>query len=114
MPKLDVADKNIGTCSFLAVNANSDNIKTVLAYLEDLIAYIMNQETVPFFFKEPVPDKDTLRGSIYELYENGEIIFYIDPDTYSGLTEVIETGSDQAIEKYIQETERKLRIYFNE
>lgn len=114
MPKLDPTDKNTGTCSFLIVNANSDNKKTVLAYLEDLIAYIMNQETTPFFFKEPVPEKDTLRGSIYDLYENGEISFYIDSDTYSGLTEVIESGSDQAIEEYIQETERKLRIYFNE
>lgn len=113
VPKLNASDKNIGTCSFLAVNPNSKNLKDTLTYIADLISYIMAQKKAPFHFKEPIPEEGTLRRSIYELYKNGEISFYMDKDVYiDGFFEVVENGAD--IEAYIKETERKLDKYFNE
>ncbi len=113
MPKLKASDRNIGTCTFLAVNANSGNRKETLAYLADWIKYCMEQKESPLYFKTPVPPKNSLRGSLYELYENGEITFYIDRDVYEdGFFDVVEKGNN--IEPYLQETKRKLDTYFNE
>jgi len=113
MPKLNATDKNSGTCTYLAVNANAKNRKETLAYLADWIKYCMRQEKVPLYFQQPVPEDDTLRGSLYELYENGEITFYIDRDVYvDGFFNVIENGGNT--EDYIKETGRKLDAYFNE
>lgn len=113
MPKLNTSDKNIGTCTFLAVNTNSKNREDALAYIEDWIKFRMEQEQVPLYFKQPIPQENTLRRSLYELYENGEITFYIDRDVYEkGFFDVIENGSN--IDDYIKETQRKLNTYFNE
>ena len=113
MPKLNATDKNIGTCSFLAVNPNSKNLKETLAYLADLISYTMEQDKIPLHFKQPVKEEGTLRQSIYDLYKNGEITFYMDRDVYvDGFFDVVENGAD--IEEYIKETKRKLDKYLNE
>ena len=113
MPKLNATDKNIGTCSFLAVNPNSKNLKETLAYLADWISYTMEQDKIPLHFKQPVQEEETLRQSIYDLYKNGEITFYMDRDAYvDGFIDVVENGAD--IEEYIKETKRKLDKYLNE
>ena len=49
---------------------------------------------------------------MYELYQNGEIVFSIDTEIYEGYDEVLSDVSK--LEEYIAETERKLRIYMGE
>lgn len=113
MPKLNSLDKNLGTCTFLAVNPNSKNKEEALAYIANWIQYYTSQDKVPLFFQQPVQNEDTLRSSLYELYRNGEITFYIDRDIYiDGFFDVIENHGD--IETYIKDTRRKLDTYFNE
>lgn len=73
----------------------------------------MKQENVPLYFQQPVQEEDTLQGSLYELYKNGEITFYIDRDVYSeGFFDVIKNRGN--IDTYIEDTQRKLDAYFNE
>ncbi|NLJ95561.1 MAG: extracellular solute-binding protein [Clostridiales bacterium] len=113
MPKINASNKNIGACTFLAVNAHTDNHEETLSYLADWISYTMEQEETPLYFKQPIPKEGTLRKSLYDLYENGEITFYVDRDVYvDGFFDVVENGAD--IEEYIKETKRKLDKYFNE
>lgn len=55
---------------------------------------------------------ETYEASLYELYLNGEIVFTIEADIYEGYHEVFSDIS--RLEKYIAETERKLKMYLNE
>ena len=112
VPKLNAEDKNYGTCLFLAVNPESDRLETTLQYLADWIAYTMKQPEKPLFFADRVVGEDAYEASLYELYENAEIVFSIDSDIYEGYDEVLSDVSK--LEEYIAETERKLKIYMGE
>lgn len=113
MPKLNESDKNTGTCIFLAVNPNSDNLKETLEYLGNWISYVMNQEETPLYFQQPVPEEGSLRKSMYDLYENGEIAFGLDSELYmEGFYDVMDGKLD--MKEYIEETDRKLSTYMNE
>lgn len=113
MPKSNESDKNMGVCTFIAVNPNSKNRDEALNYIKDWIRYRMNQVNSPLYFQSPIIEEDSLRGSLYELYKNGEITFYIDRDIYSdGFFDVVENNGD--IDSYIEDTKRKLYTYFNE
>jgi len=112
VPKLNAEDKNYGTCLFLAVNPESDRLEATLQYLADWIAYTMKQPEKPLFFANREVGEDAYEASLYELYQNGEIVFGIDSDIYEGYDAVLSDVSK--LEEYIAETERKLRIYMNE
>ena len=112
VPKLNAEDKNYGTCLFLAVNPESDRLEATLQYLADWIAYTMKQPEKPLFFVNREVGEDAYEASLYELYQNGEIVFSIDTEIYEGYDEVLSDVSK--LEEYIAETERKLRIYMGE
>ena len=112
VPKLNAEDKNYGTCLFLAVNPESDRLEATLQYLADWIAYTMKQPEKPLFFANREVGEDAYEASLYELYQNGEIVFSIDTEIYEGYDEVLSDVSK--LEEYIAETERKLRIYMGE
>ena len=112
VPKLNAEDKNYGTCLFLAVNPESDRLEATLQYLADWIAYTMKQPEKPLFFADRVVGEDAYEASLYELYQNGEIVFSIDSEIYEGYDAVLSDVSK--LEEYIAETERKLKIYMGE
>lgn len=113
MPKLAAEDANTGTCIFLAVNPASDRLEDTLAFLEDWMAWQMMEEDVPLYFKDSKPEEGTFEADIYALYQNGEIAFAIDEDTYNDdFSEMLEGA--KSIEEYIRGTEQKLKIYFGE
>lgn len=112
VPKVSPDTKNVGTCLFLAVNPYSDNLDATLNYISSWIAYTMESEDVPVFFKDRVVGESVYETSLYELYRNGEIGFTLDGDICAGYDEVLEDISK--LEAYIEETERKLKIYLNE
>ena len=112
VPKLNAEDKNYGTCLFLAVNPESDRLEATLQYLADWIAYTMKQPEKPLFFVNREVGADAYEASLYELYQNGEIVFSIDSEIYEGYDAVLSDVSK--LEEYIAETERKLRIYMGE
>lgn len=111
-PKLSKETKNAGTCLFLVVNPQSEQLETTLRYLTDWIAYTMNCPEKPLFFANRMVEEETYEASLYELYLNGEIVFTIEADIYEGYHEVFSDIS--RLEKYIAETERKLKMYLNE
>ena len=111
-PKITKEDKNMGTCVFLVVNPESNNLEATLSYLEDLIDYQMNLEQRPLYFQTPDESGDSYEGSLYELYKNGEITFYPDANLTDGFDEVIEGKMD--LEAFIKEADRKLDMYFHE
>lgn len=102
----------MGTCVFLVVNPESNNLEATLSYLEDLIDYQMNLEQRPLYFQTPDESGDSYEGSLYELYKNGEITFYPDANLTDGFDEVIEGKMD--LEAFIKEADRKLDMYFHE
>lgn len=113
MPKLNAKDPNIGTCFFLAVNPNSDRLEDTLDFISSWIAYTLQKEETPYFFQSPVPEEGTLEKSLYDLYANGEIAFSLDSTLYwEGFEAVIENKMD--IKDFMEETQRKLDVYFNE
>lgn len=111
-PKLSKETKNVGTCLFLAVNPQSEQLEATLQYLTDWIAYTMNRPEKPLFFANRMVEEGTYEASLYELYLNGEIVFTIEADIYEGYDEMFFDSS--RLEEYIVETERKLRMYLNE
>ncbi len=72
----------------------------------------MNCPEKPLFFANRMVEEETYEASLYELYLNGEIVFTIEADIYEGYHEVLFDIS--RLEKYIAETERKLKMYLNE
>lgn len=111
-PKLSAEAKNAGTCLFLAVNPHSDNLEATLDYISSWSIYTKNRKDAPLFFEKREAGEDPYGASLYELYKNGEIGFAMDADVYAGYEEVLEDSTK--LEKYIEETDRKLKIYFNE
>lgn len=112
VPKVSSDSKNVGTCLFLAVNPYSDNMDATLNYISSWVAYTMESKEEPLFFKDREVGTSLYETSLYELYENGEIGFTLDSDIYAGYDAVLEDIAK--LEAYIEETERKLKIYLNE
>lgn len=111
LPKLAATDKNIASCTYLAVNPDSAKLDEVLAYLTDLIAYLMDGGGMPYF--TDWERENALDEALYRVYENGEIAFAVDPDVYGeGLEEML--SGTLPLEEYRKDTERKLKIYFGE
>ena len=82
-----------------------------MAYLTELIAYLMHGGGMTYFTywnKENALDE-----TLYQVYENGEIAFAIDPDVYEeGLEEML-LGT-LPLEEYRKKTESKLKMYWGE
>lgn len=112
-PKLSAGGaKNNGTCLFLAVNPYSDNLEATLDYISEWSIYTKNQKDTPLFFAERAIGEDPYERSVYELYRNAEIGFAMSEEIYGGYLEVLEDITK--LEKYITETERKLKMYLYE
>lgn len=111
LPKLAATDKNIASCTYLAVNPDSAKLEETLAYLTDLIAYLMDGGGMPYF--TDWERENALDEKVYQVYENGEIAFGIDFDVYEeGLEEML--SGTLPLEEYIKKTESKLKIYWGE
>lgn len=113
VPKISATDKNIGTCIFLAVNPKSSNLKETIGYLESYIAYCLAEEDKPLHFIDCDVYQDIYGNSLYDLYKNGEITFAIDSDVYDdGFGSVI--SGEESCEDYLNKTQQRIDIYFNE
>lgn len=111
MPKLKASDKNSASCVFLAVNPDSKRRDEALAYLADLIAYMMRCDNVPYF--SDTKAEGALETALHEVYADGEIVFAVDYDIYEeGLDEMI--AGKISLEEYIKRTEPKLKMYWGE
>lgn len=110
-PKLDYDAPNYGSCDFFVLNPNTDNYEATIAYLEDYIAYAVNEKTKSLIFTNAF-GSSIYENSLYHLYENGAIVFENMWYVTEGYTEVLEGTKD--LEEYIRETDAKLRIYFQE
>ncbi len=94
-------------CTYLAVNPDSAKLDEVLAYLTDLIAYLMDGGGTDW------ERENALDEALYRVYENGKIAFAIDPDVYQdGLEEML--SGTLSFEEYRKKTESKLRMYWGE
>ncbi len=111
-PKLAAADKNIGSCMFLAVNPYSDNLKTTLQYISTLIAYTMERENAPLFFANRRVEDNSYDRSLYELYRDGAIAFSVDENLYAGYSDVL--NGALSLEEYVAEAETKVKMFLNE
>lgn len=112
-PKYDKNAKNVATCQGFVINPKSDNLEQTLRYVATWVAYQMNNsKEIPSFFAVPENRTDSFLGSLYKVYENGAITMGISEDLYWGYLDVVAGTRD--LEDYIQETEKKLKIYFGE
>ena len=88
-----------------------EKLDEVLAYLTDLIAYLMDGGGMPYF--TDWERENALDEALYQVYENGEIAFAIDPDVYEdGLEEML--SGTLSFEEYRKKTESKLKMYWGE
>ena len=111
-PKLAAEDRNTGTCLYLAINSQSEQLTVAKQYICDLIAYTMKQQEKPLFFADREVENDLYEQSLYELYQNGEIVYNLNVEIYDGYEDVLKDLSD--LESYIRETDRKLKMYLKE
>lgn len=111
LPKIHPEDKNTGTCLFLAVNPNSDRINETLSYIQDWIAYTMNQKKRPFYMKQEF--QDSASQSLYQIYEQGEIAFQYRDDLYWDQSEEM-LNENIDIDAYLKDMNRKVEMYLKE
>lgn len=111
-PKLTATDKNAGYCCFLAVNPYSDNLEETLQYIATLVAYMQEREDAPLFFENRKVEDTLFDRSLYELYQNGEILFSVEDDVYAEYYDVMD--GTLSVEEFIKEAETKVKIFLNE
>lgn len=110
--KLTADSKNAGTCQFLAVNPYSDNLEETLQYITTLVAYMLEKEDAPLFFANREVADTNYERTLYELYENGAIVFSVDADVYEAYEDVFD-GS-LTVEDFVTEAESGVKIFLNE
>ncbi|MDE7327402.1 MAG: hypothetical protein K2N63_14205 [Lachnospiraceae bacterium] len=111
IPKLLASDKNIASCTFLAVNPDSKRREEALSYLADLVAYQMRSEDVPYFADGGT--QNALDTALYKVYQDAEIVFAPDSDIYdTGFDEML--SGELSVVEYIKQTEPKLKMYWGE
>ena len=97
--------KNFGTCLFMCVNPNSDNLDETLEYISDYCAYMM-QNNKNLLLK----NNDS---NFKEIYENGEIVFEIPLDVFwNSYLDYIR--GKQGYEKMVTDVNSKVNMYLNE
>lgn len=111
-PKLTADSKNVGTCQFLAVNPYSDNLEETLQYITTLVAYMLEKKDAPLFFANREVTDTNYERTLYELYENGAIVFSVDADVYGAYEDVLD-GS-LSVEDYVTEADSGVKIFLNE
>ena len=112
IPKREDLDKNNVTLYYLALNKKSEYKEEALCYLADLIAYLMRQDEL-LIFKDYKTEAGSREEQIHKLFENGEVFFAIDEDVYQkDYVEVLK--SNQPLEEYAEEVERRLQLYLKE
>ena len=105
--------KNIGICTFFAVNPQSSDLEATLSYLSTLCYYLMQQKDT-FLLKDKIMYIDTpFMQECYDLYKNGEIYFAIKKKVYTTIFEQYLEG-ELELEEAIEEMERKRKIYVEE
>ena len=113
IPKVSEDLANVGTVTFLAVNANSDNLEATLAYISEFCQYMMNQKDTFLLADESMYTDEPLIKEWYEVYKNGSIFFGMDRDIYWNLFWDYVDGK-VGLEEMIEEIERKRKIYVEE
>ena len=111
-PKLTADSKNVGTCQFLAVNPYSDNLEETLQYITTLVAYMLEKEDAPLFFANREVADTNYERTLYELYENGAIVFSVDADVYEAYEDVL--NGSLTVEDFVTEAESGVKIFLNE
>lgn len=113
IPKLSEDYGNIGTCTFLAVNPASKNLKETLNYISTYVKHCMGQKDSLLFSEETLYTDTPYMKELYQLYAEGEIIFALDRDIYwDSFSKYME--GELPLEDMITEIERKKDIYFGE
>ena len=100
-------------CSFICVNAASDNLDAALEYVKSLCSYLMEQEnTMMLKDKEGYLDTELVK-TLYDLYEKGTITFGVPEELYYDAWEEYLDGT-MDLEQMIAEAERRRKIYREE
>lgn len=100
-------------CSFLCVNAASDNLDAAVEYVRNLCKYLMNQDSMMMLAGKEKSFDTNVASSLYKLYQDGMVEFGIPEELYMDEWEKYKKGSVD-LEQMIKETERKLKIYREE
>ena len=100
-------------CSFICVNAASDNLDAALEYVKSLCSYLMEREnTMMLKDKEGYLDTELVK-TLYALYEKGTVTFGVPEELYYDAWEEYKEGSME-LDKMIEEAGRRLKIYREE
>ena len=64
------------------------------------------------FFENRKVEDTLFDRSLYELYQNGEILFSVEDDVYAEYYDVMD--GTLSVEEFIKEAETKVKIFLNE
>ena len=113
VPKITEGLVNVGTCTFFAVNPQSENLEATLEYLSTLCTYLLTQEDFFLLADEAMYSNSSFIKECYEVYANGSIYFAMDSEVYSNMFYEYLEGNIE-LEEMIGEIERKRKIYVGE
>lgn len=110
----DEQTPNYGTCTYLSVNPNSENLENTLDYISAYCSYMMGRKDTYLFQEERMPYPDTpLSKDLHEIYKNGGISFWIPEnifwDDYLSYQE-----NELSLDELVEELNRKVSMYLNE
>jgi len=113
MPSIGEGIKNQATCIMMSVNPNSGNLENTLNYISEYAKYMLEQRNSFLLSDISTYDDTIICRELYECYADAEITFRIDSEIvqnnlYSYL------GGEMTLEEFIEESDRKLKVYLNE
>lgn len=101
------------SCYFVCINAASQHLEEAADYIQALVAY-QNERTDSLMRMEKDSYTDgEVMDSLYQLYENAEIVFSLPAELYWKPWEEYRAGN-MTLEEMIQEADRKIAMYRKE
>ena len=113
VPKITEEIPSLGTCTFFAVNPQSENLEATLAYISTLCRYLLTLQDSFLLADRTTYSDNTFIQQCYDVYSTGEIYFAMDEVVYYDAFMNYLEGS-MTLEEMIKEMERRQEMYLKE
>lgn len=102
-----------GICTFLCVNPYSDRLEEALRYAERTAEFLSEQNNSFLLADTNKYSDDEFTQRLYKVYSNAEVFINVPSEIYWDDFDMYLNG-EMSVEQYIDEADRKLKVYLNE
>ncbi|MGN1338932.1 MAG: hypothetical protein ACI4WS_01440, partial [Oscillospiraceae bacterium] len=102
-----------GICTFLCVNPYSDRLEETLKYAERTAEFLSEQNNTFLLADTDKYSDDDFTQSLYGVYSNAEVFVNVPSEIYWDDFDKYLNG-EMSVERYIEEADRKLKVYLYE